>query len=205
MIMEFVGGGELFSHIARSAGALGEDEARKLFIDLMRGLKYCHDRKIAHRDLKPENLLIDVRSLPHIGHAHAHTHTHTHTHTYIHKPARASITRTSCAPEVLGLKRVRSLAPLFRSPHSLHSFVGLRSPYSFRSQADGTLKIADFGVAFNPHTAGDEGDLEEETTGGIPREEGVAEDELSGSADDTLLAHTLVGSRYGGGCRGGGA
>jgi serine/threonine protein kinase len=61
IVMEFVGGGELFDHIARSeSGALAEDEARKLFVDLMRGLKHCHDRKIAHRDLKPENLLVDA-------------------------------------------------------------------------------------------------------------------------------------------------
>ena len=60
MIMEFCSGGELFDHIKRSpGGALGEDEACRLFIDLMEGLKHCHDRKIAHRDLKTENLLID--------------------------------------------------------------------------------------------------------------------------------------------------
>ena len=58
---QFVGGGELFDHIARSeGGALKEDAARKLFVDLIRGLGHCHDRKIAHRDLKPENLLVDV-------------------------------------------------------------------------------------------------------------------------------------------------
>ena len=58
---QFVGGGELFDHIARSeGGALKEDAARKLFVDLIRGLGHCHERKIAHRDLKPENLLVDV-------------------------------------------------------------------------------------------------------------------------------------------------
>lgn len=61
IVMEFVGGGELFDHIARSeGGSLAEDEARKLFVDLMRGLKHCHDQKIAHRDLKPENILVDA-------------------------------------------------------------------------------------------------------------------------------------------------
>ena len=61
IVMEFVGGGELFDHIARSeGGALAENEARKLFVDLMRGLKHCHDQKIAHRDLKPENILVDA-------------------------------------------------------------------------------------------------------------------------------------------------
>ena len=60
-VIQFVGGGELFDHIARSeGGALKEDAARKLFVDLIQGLGHCHDRKIAHRDLKPENLLVDV-------------------------------------------------------------------------------------------------------------------------------------------------
>lgn len=33
----------------------------KLFLyQLLRGLKYCHSRKVLHRDLKPQNLLINT-------------------------------------------------------------------------------------------------------------------------------------------------
>lgn len=36
-----------------------EDEARRLFQQLISGLDYAHKNKVAHRDLKPENLLFD--------------------------------------------------------------------------------------------------------------------------------------------------
>lgn len=34
----------------------------QLFLfQLLRGLSYCHQRKVLHRDLKPQNLLINER------------------------------------------------------------------------------------------------------------------------------------------------
>lgn len=59
IVLEFVGGGELFDKIANE-GRLSEDKARFYFKQLAEGLEHCHDRGICHRDLKPENLLLDT-------------------------------------------------------------------------------------------------------------------------------------------------
>lgn len=34
------------------------DNIRLFLFQLLRGLKYCHDRRVLHRDLKPQNILI---------------------------------------------------------------------------------------------------------------------------------------------------
>lgn len=58
MVMEYVPGGELFEYIVKR-GKLQEDEARKIFQQLVSGIDYCHRHNVVHRDLKPENLLLD--------------------------------------------------------------------------------------------------------------------------------------------------
>lgn len=58
MVMEYVGGGELFEYIIKH-GKLKENEARKFFQQIISGVDYCHRHMIVHRDLKPENLLLD--------------------------------------------------------------------------------------------------------------------------------------------------
>jgi len=58
MIMEYVQGGELFDHIVHKL-RLKEDEARRLFQQILSGVEYCHSMMVTHRDLKPENLLLD--------------------------------------------------------------------------------------------------------------------------------------------------
>lgn len=50
-VMEYVPSGDVSHHI-QQRGTLSEDEARKLFNGLLRGLEHCHDRGVAHRDLK---------------------------------------------------------------------------------------------------------------------------------------------------------
>lgn len=59
IVLEFVGGGELFDKIANE-GKLPEEKARFYFKQLVEGLEYCHNNGICHRDLKPENLLLDT-------------------------------------------------------------------------------------------------------------------------------------------------
>ncbi|EFC44099.1 predicted protein, partial [Naegleria gruberi] len=58
LVMEHVGGGELFDYIVKR-GRLSESEARKFFQQIISGVEYCHRYMVVHRDLKPENLLLD--------------------------------------------------------------------------------------------------------------------------------------------------
>ncbi|OAP61432.1 serine/threonine protein kinase (Kcc4) [Fonsecaea erecta] len=58
LVLEYVEGGELFDYVSGN-GALPEDEAVRLFRQIIAGLSYCHRFNICHRDLKPENILLD--------------------------------------------------------------------------------------------------------------------------------------------------
>ncbi|OCT50402.1 hypothetical protein CLCR_06568 [Cladophialophora carrionii] len=58
LVLEYVPGGELFDYVS-SNGALPEEEAVRLFRQIIAGLSYCHRFNICHRDLKPENILLD--------------------------------------------------------------------------------------------------------------------------------------------------
>mmetsp|Transcript_87118 Transcript_87118/g.154170 ORF Transcript_87118/g.154170 Transcript_87118/m.154170 type:complete len:1137 (+) Transcript_87118:209-3619(+) len=57
LVMELVEGGELFDLIVRSK-SLSEAEARHVFLQLLKGVGYMHERGVLHRDLKPENILV---------------------------------------------------------------------------------------------------------------------------------------------------
>ncbi len=56
IILEYVGGGELFNIIA-DAGHLSESQAAHVMREIFRGVQHIHSRDIVHRDLKPENIL----------------------------------------------------------------------------------------------------------------------------------------------------
>lgn len=59
LIVDYAGGGELFSKISRR-GRLPEPLARRYFQQLVSALCFCHRNGVAHRDLKPQNLLLDA-------------------------------------------------------------------------------------------------------------------------------------------------
>jgi len=59
MVTEYMEGGELFDRIVDQSGHYTERWARGIARDILRAIKYLHDRNIVHRDIKPENLLID--------------------------------------------------------------------------------------------------------------------------------------------------
>ncbi|KAL2871542.1 serine/threonine-protein kinase [Aspergillus lucknowensis] len=58
LVLEYVEGGELFDYVSNN-GPLPEEEAVRLFRQVIAGLGYCHRFNICHRDLKPENILLD--------------------------------------------------------------------------------------------------------------------------------------------------
>merc|ERR1719320_1476112 len=58
LILEYCPGGELFD-IVFYTNQLDNVTARTYFVQLLNGLKSCHDAGIVHRDIKPSNLLLD--------------------------------------------------------------------------------------------------------------------------------------------------
>ena len=64
LVMELANGGELFDRIKIDCGTR-EKTAEKFFLQLLSGVRHCHDEGVCHRDLKPENLLLqDIASVP---------------------------------------------------------------------------------------------------------------------------------------------
>ncbi|KAL6091981.1 hypothetical protein STEG23_028188 [Scotinomys teguina] len=58
IIMELVKGQQLYYYIKKS-GYLQEDDARRIFRQMLNAMSYCHELGIIHRDLKPDNIMVD--------------------------------------------------------------------------------------------------------------------------------------------------
>nr|XP_027805109.1 sperm motility kinase 2B-like [Marmota flaviventris] len=59
LVMELAGGGQLLDQIP--LGGMQEEEARRLFWEVVCAVAYCHDKGMVHRDLKPENIMLDAK------------------------------------------------------------------------------------------------------------------------------------------------
>ncbi|XP_069869392.1 sperm motility kinase-like [Dipodomys merriami] len=60
LVMELATKGDLLGWIRKSS-RLFEDEARRLFKQIVSAVQYFHQNGIAHRDLKPTNILLDAK------------------------------------------------------------------------------------------------------------------------------------------------
>lgn len=63
IVLEFMGGGELFDVIAE-AGSFSEQQAAQVTRDVIKGIQYLHMHDIVHRDIKPENVLCKTKAWP---------------------------------------------------------------------------------------------------------------------------------------------
>lgn len=58
LVMEYAAGGELFDYLSEHH-CLSDEEARRIFRQIVSACYYCHQNNICHRDLKLENILLD--------------------------------------------------------------------------------------------------------------------------------------------------
>lgn len=59
VILEYCPEGDLFLNITERMQYVGKDElSKKIFLQILDAVEYCHGLGIYHRDLKPENILV---------------------------------------------------------------------------------------------------------------------------------------------------
>ena len=58
LVQEYIEGITLEEYITKERGPIPEEEAEKLFCQLLEAFAYAHDNKVIHRDIKPSNILM---------------------------------------------------------------------------------------------------------------------------------------------------
>ena len=59
LVMELVNGKALDYYIKKENGPIAETRSIDIFIRILKGIQYIHDKNIVHRDIKPSNIIID--------------------------------------------------------------------------------------------------------------------------------------------------
>ena len=63
LIMEYINGSSLYNYIkSKKNNTLDEQEAKRIFKQILSGIEYCHSLSVAHRDIKFDNVLIDNKN-----------------------------------------------------------------------------------------------------------------------------------------------
>jgi len=65
--MECMMGGSLQDLMDEKGGPLEIDEAMRIILQVLSGLRYAHNRNIVHRDIKPSNILLDEEGNAKLG------------------------------------------------------------------------------------------------------------------------------------------
>lgn len=58
LVTEYASRGEIFDHLVAN-GRMKEEEAARVFAQIVSAVDYCHSKGVVHRDLKAENVLLD--------------------------------------------------------------------------------------------------------------------------------------------------
>ncbi|KAG6692524.1 CDPK-related protein kinase-like isoform X1 [Carya illinoinensis] len=61
VVMELCEGGELLDRILSRGGRYMEEDAKKIIVQILNVIAFCHLQGVVHRDLKPENFLFVTR------------------------------------------------------------------------------------------------------------------------------------------------
>ncbi|KZV45047.1 serine/threonine protein kinase pk23 [Dorcoceras hygrometricum] len=61
VVMELCEGGELLDRILARGGRYTEDDAKKIVVQMLSVVSFCHLQGVVHRDLKPENFLFATK------------------------------------------------------------------------------------------------------------------------------------------------
>lgn len=62
LIMQYCRGGTLFNRIAQEEN-MSEMTAAKIFSQILRAIRFCHDNGMSHRDIKPENFMFESNDI----------------------------------------------------------------------------------------------------------------------------------------------
>lgn len=58
IVLEYIDGVDFQTYMFERKEELSEIEAKKIFLQIIKAVKYCHDKGVIHRDLKLENIMI---------------------------------------------------------------------------------------------------------------------------------------------------